>query len=581
MRRALLSAGLAVSVGACLAQGAEPLLPPTPQIEEAVRKLGALGRQPVCAGPNVLSPDQLGVQELQPAFAPGQWVMRLARVPQRKAEIERLDHLARFGLLERIETFINLGPIQALPALEYRPTQKGWLHNRAESDYFPCFYFGMSRIKAAGFTESAKDASGESRVTIHTLAVADTLEDWAAAEGAAALFPSLRLQLEGRKGTYNLRRGSDGKLYTQSRHEKSIDDRAAPGPEAELPGPAAAREGIERALAAAQGRPPPQACLQLLSHHMLQLWKVGDAAAATQAILQFPAVGGRDVAELTHTRLRRLEQAGLFTLQGDGSAGQVVVVPAPGIGELLARHGNCLPLGKVRVEIDGVSRDRLSGVRQKFKARYVVEEPAQWIRAMPHPELLADLQAKLKVGQPFEGLTLKMPYGWLAAYPIDWRPRPAHPSLSAVGLAPEWRTTEAGLHRASVANHEVHVLVARPPEVPPPPGGPTRVRNRVDVEVKARPRPMLIVANAYGPFEWHFRVERGARIDAILVIGYHEQRVVGVPEATATLAVYHAADRPEPARTRLGTLGYEGVAGRLGVQPTSVVQTDNGRMVIQ
>jgi len=129
------AAALALSAGSCFAQAAEPLLPPTSQIEEAVRKvwLGAAGRQPLCAGPGVVRADQQGIQELQPSFAPGQWVLRLARVPQRKDEFERLDHLARLGLLERREAVIKLGPIQGLPALEYRPTPEAWVQNMAES----------------------------------------------------------------------------------------------------------------------------------------------------------------------------------------------------------------------------------------------------------------------------------------------------------------------------------------------------------------------------------------------------------------------------------------------------------------
>jgi hypothetical protein len=582
------AAALALSVGSCLAQAAEPLLPPTPQIEEAVRKIwfGAAARQPLCAGPSVLYPDQQGIQELQPSFAPGQWVLRLARLPQRKAEIERLDHLARFGLLERRDSFINLGPIQALPALEYRPTPKGWVRNMTESGYFPCFYYGMSQVKVVGYTESAKDAEGVSRVSIQILVVADNLEDWAKGQEAAALFPGLRQQFEGRKGTYNFNRAADGKLRTSARHEKPIDDRGPPRPEAALPGMDAAADGIRRSLEAAKpGTAPPAACLQLLSVHMLKLWKVGDAGAATQAILQFPAVGSRDIAALTHTRLRRLEQAGLLKLQGDGSAGQVVAVPAPGIGELLARHGNCLPLGRVRVVVDGVLRDRLPGERQKFKARYVVEEPAEWIRKLAHPEMLADLQAILKLGQPFEGTTLKMPDGWLAAYPIDRRPLPAQPSLSAVGIPPEWAsTTEAGLPGASVANHEVYILVARAPAVPPPPGGPRHVRNRVDVLVHARPRPLLILVNSYEPFDWHFKVHSGARVDAVLAVGYYEQRIAGIPPATPLVSAFYSAEgspvRPDPARTYLGLMGYERIAGKLGVTPTGVLDTDSGRMTI-
>ena len=541
MRGAVTWAACMLGAAAGAARAQAPLTPPTPQIEAAVRMISAQNRRPLCASPEVPNPEQLGFQEIMPSFAPGQWVLRIVPLPQHKAALARLDHFAQFGLLERRDAFIEYGPIQALPAIEYRVTLKGWQQNMAEGGWMPCFYYGMTRIEATGYTESVQDAAGVRRIAVEIRTVAGELEPWAAADGVGKLFWPIARQIEGQKGKLTLIRGPDGKLRRSASDKVPFDDRPEPEPEAALPGVAAAAEGIERTLAS-PGKTPglvmPQPCLQLLSKYMNQLWKAGDAAAAKQAILQIPQSGSRDIALLTYTRLDRLARAGMFSLQGNASTGQVVAVPARGVEELLARHGNCLPLGKVRIVVDRVLRDRFPGVREKFKARYIVEQPAPWIRALKHPEALADLQATLKYGQPFEGTTVKMPDGWRAAYPVDRRPLPTAPSLTSVGVSPVWRNvSESGLAGASVANHEVHLIGAYSAPAPSPGGAPARrgagatqhAMGRVDVVVQARPRPMLLLLNGYEPIEWHFKLEAGARVDAVLAVGYYEQRVAGLP----------------------------------------------------
>jgi len=585
MRGAVAWAACILSAAAGAAYAQAPLTPPTPQIEAAMRKISALNRRPLCASPEVLNPDQLGFQEIEPTFAPGQWVMRIVPLPQHKAALARLDHLAKFGLLERRDAYVTYGPIQARPAIEYRLTLEGWQQNMATRGWMPCFYYGSTRLVATGYTESAPDAAGGRRLEVEYRAVAGELEPWAAAEGAGKLFWPIARQLEGLKGKLTLVRGADGKLRRSPEEKIALDDRPEPGAEPALPGIGAAAEGIERALAN-PGKTPgvemPQPCLALLSKQMIPLWKAGDAAAAKQAILQLPPAGSRDNVLLTYTRLDRLARAGVLRLRGDARAGQVIAVPARSIGALIARYGNCLPLGTVRVAVDAVQRDPIPGVRQKFKARYVVEQPAPWIRALKHPEALADLEATLRYGQPFEGTTLKTADGWRAAYLVDRRPLPAAPSLWAVGVSPVWRhVTEAGRAGASVANHEVHLIGAYGAPAPPGAGRTQHAMGRIDVRVQARPRPMLLLLNGYEPIDWHFKLEAGARVDAVLALGYYEQRVAGLPAATPVVSAYAAVLAPDPARTGLGKVRYNLSAAGLGVAPASMVKAEGGRAVVR
>ena len=565
-------------IAAGLAKAEEELLAPDAQIERAVRTIWLNGgnRVPLCAALTGLHPDQQGSQELQQVFAPGQWVVRLAHTPQRRAEIAQLDHLAKFGLLERRDEFVNLGPIQALPAVEYRPTLAGWAQSisRGDAAAYPCFYFGMAQaLKIVGYSESARDEAGFSRVAIYFLVGADAIEPWAGTLEAADLFPALT---QGRKGKFDLYRGPDGKLRSARADPKTIDETVPPHYPAVLPGIAVAQEGIQKTRSVANPDPSPALpppCFALLSRNMPQLWKPGDAEAAAQAILQIPQArdSSREHAVLAAARLRRLERAGLVSLRGDAESGQVTVHASQKIRPLLAQHGNCLPLGKLRIEVAGVLRDDVPGERQRFKARYIVEEPAPWIKEVSNTALLPDLAAILRHGQPFEGITVRTKDGWSAAELEDRRPLPTFASLSSVGVSPDWQnTTETTLAAASVLNHEVHIVEAY--------GAPM---GRIDVLVKSRPRPLLIVLRGYEAIEWHLRLERGASVAAVLAVGYHQQRITGLPATTAAVTA-HAPDgvARDPATTLVGKLDRRALGSLLGVTPTSVQAAEGGKAIV-
>lgn len=571
-----LAAGAAGSANA-----QEKLLPPDAQIEQAVRAVWLNGgnRRPLCASPGSLRPDQQGFQELQQAFVPGQWVVRFAHLPQRRAEIAQHDFLARSGFLERREAFINLGPMQGLPAVEYRATDKGWARNASTGDppRNPCIHYGIAQVlRVLGYSESEKDQAGFSRVEAHYLAGAD-LEDWANTPEAAELFLSIKQAREGRKAVFNFYRGPDGKLRISRNDAKTIDELRPRDAPAE-PGIEGVEKAIQRARELATAKPSlavPIPCLPMLSKHMPQLWKEGDGAAASQAILRFPEARStaREVATLAYARLRRLEQAGLVRLRGDAQTGQVIVVPSQSIQPLLEKHGNCLPLGNSRLEVAGLLPDHVrGGGRQRFKARYVVEEPADWIKQVKNTTVLADLGAALRYGQPLEGAFLNMSAGWMAGYFEDRRPSPTSASLSAVGVSPDWKaTSETTIAAASVVNHELHVVDAYGARAKPV---------RIEVLVKPSTRPVLILLTGYELIEWHFNLERGAKVNAVLAVGYHEQRVVGLPASTAVVTASQETQRPDLTMTRLGSLDRKALVASLGVEATSTQQVEGEKVIV-
>lgn len=592
---ALAWAVLLILSGGATASGKEDsnLLLPDAQIEQAVRIVWLSGsnRRPLCAAPQLLYADQQGVQELSQVFAPGQWAVRISKRFQPRLEMAQLDYLASVGFLDRRDVSTNVGPIQTLPAVEFRPTVAGWTQSmsRGEAPTNPCFYYGMAQVlKVVGYTESATDEDGFSKVGIHFLIGADEVEDWAKTKQAAELFSEIKQSAEGRKGVFNFQRGPDRKLRISRQEGRTIDEIPPSSHPVALLGIGIARQAIERTRSLSNPTPSlvlPAPCFSLLPPSMAPMWAAGYSDGAGQATLRFSATSGSDrvATAFAHVRVNRLQRAGLVTLRGNESSGQVVVLPSKIIRRLVARYGNCLPLGKVVTEISGVLRDDLPGERERFKARYIVEKPANWINAVKDRALLPDLGAILHHGQAFEGVVVKTKDGWTAAYLEDRRPRLTIANLTAVGVSPDWRnTTDRKIRAASAMNHKLYLISAYGAPKRSSGDDSTHPLGRVDVLIKKRPRPILVVLSGYEPIEWVFRVEGDTRVAAVLAVGYYEQRVVGLPRGTPAVTAY-AGDgmrRHDPAVTLLGRFKYGDVVSMLGVAPARAYAADGGSVVV-
>jgi len=574
--------------GAAAAQ--QDRLPPTEEIERATRTvwMNRGSPAPLCAQVSGLQADQREFQELQGNFAPGQWVVRFARSAAKAQDIARFDHLAKFGFFERKETFLNVGPLQGRPAIEYQPTDAGWVLATSSSTYpsLACLYFGMRRLmKVLDYAESPKDAEGFSRVSVRFLNGVGDLERWAEDEAATGLFPSIREALAGREGTFTFHRGPEGKLRNSRSDRGFIDDiKPSQGWPAELPGIAAAREGIarleqqeaakteaERMEAAKKGGEKlVRACYPLLPAHLPQLWREGDAVSAAEVTLLFGKPDEQLLA--VHQRLLFLEQAGFLRLEGTPAQKKVVVRPAAVVRPIIARHGNCLPFGDARTEVAGVWRHKQPGERQVFRARYVVDKPAPWWGSVKR-DLLPDVANILRHGLPFEGTTLKLREGWYAADVTDLRPTVVAPSLRAVGMAPAWRDlTEAGLAGASVVNHELHVVHSYEGVVEGSRKQGTHPLGRIDIQARKSGLPMLLLLRGYEPIDWRVRLEAGARVDAVLAVGYYQPVISGLPPRTPILALAlansgYAWDSPD-------------IVTALGVDPASVQEAEGPKPVV-
>lgn len=534
-------------------------MPPDAQIEYAARAVWLNGGnyRSLCADDHLLDPDQQGLQELTQNFAPGQWAIRVAR--SREKDVARMDYLAQAGFLDRREVFLNIGPISTVPALEYRPTLAGWVQsmNREEDTaYYPCFYFGMAQVlKVTDYTESEKGPDGYSTVKINFVRGASEIESWADTPEAAALFPSIRRAIAGYPGNFTFVRAPNGKLKIYRDAPNYIDDIVAPT--RTYPDMDTAREAVARTRDSpnlAQGLVLPPACLPLIPKYSTQLWKAGDKQAATEAVFMYSAQTSgtaREVEERTYMRLVQLQRAGLLSLKVDTVRGRVLVRPAAAIRALIEKDGNCLPLGTTRIDIAGLQTDDWPGDRRRFKARYIVEQPARWIQAIPKDRLPPDLAVVLQYGQPFEGTVLKLREGWGAGYIVDRRPRVTPPRLGSIGAASFWHNvTEQSIARTLVEEHDVHLVSvnggAPNPKTPQIAG---YANTYVDVQVHPGVRPAIVVLSGYEPIEWRFKVHPKAHIRAVIAVGYHDQTVRGLPAGVTLVTANSSGLAINPART--------------------------------
>jgi biopolymer transport protein ExbD len=73
--------------------------------------------------------------------------------------------------------------------------------------------------------------------------------------------------------------------------------------------------------------------------------------------------------------------------------------------------------------------------------------------------------------------------------------------------------------------------------------GPNFARKRVDVDVPALDKPIVLAVTAYHAVNWHIKIAEPARIRAVIVAGYFEQSVQGIPaEIPVILRTYFPAE---------------------------------------
>lgn len=131
----------------------------------------------------------------------------------RLQQIDKLDLLAKAGLLEKESAIIEVGEGR-YNGNRYRVSNKGWV---ASAAYGPpsCFIYGKARY--LGITKSeARTTKSDGALEVYAvqarigIASVDELEPWAQSVEVQEAFPEIRKQLDGEEITVFLVRGDDG-----------------------------------------------------------------------------------------------------------------------------------------------------------------------------------------------------------------------------------------------------------------------------------------------------------------------------------------------------------------------------------
>jgi hypothetical protein len=79
--------------------------------------------------------------------------------------------------------------------------------------------------------------------------------------------------------------------------------------------------------------------------------------------------------------------------------------------------------------------------------------------------------------------------------------------------------------------------------------GETHKVRRIEIRVPKKDAPLFLVMTAYDPVEWDLKIDAGAEIAAVLVMGYHNQAIrhlpEGVPHAFSTYKSGPGAECPK------------------------------------
>jgi RNA polymerase sigma factor (sigma-70 family) len=108
--------------------------------------------------------------------------------------------------------------------------------------------------------------------------------------------------------------------------------------------------------------------------------------------------------------------------------------------------------------------------------------------------------------------------------------------------------TESQPDNARQADAEMHVVGLYGPK------GLTGNNKRVDVEVRPTAKPVVLVLTSYFTVDWHLKLAPGARLRQIILGGWNEQTVEGVP---ATVPVVRCFPKDHSDRARLWFYAYD------------------------
>jgi len=82
---------------------------------------------------------------------------------------------------------------------------------------------------------------------------------------------------------------------------------------------------------------------------------------------------------------------------------------------------------------------------------------------------------------------------------------------------------------------EVHVIGVYEGSYPPNAGHGSPTPYQIEISVKERKHPVVLVLMSYEPIEWRFTLDEGARVTEVILSGAHPSRVRGLHPDVAIL----------------------------------------------
>lgn len=126
----------------------------------------------------------------------------------------------------------------------------------------------------------------------------------------------------------------------------------------------------------------------------------------------------------------------------------------------------------------------------------------------------------------------------------------------------------------STAKPEVHVIGVYEGSHPPNAGHGSGVPYQIDVAVKGKTVPVVLVLMSYEPVAWRFSVDDGARVSEVILSSYHHAQVMGLgPEVPVLRQDIGRAYKRDQAYDAVRKLLVE----RYGVEPKSFQYGYKGR----
>jgi hypothetical protein len=121
---------------------------------------------------------------------------------------------------------------------------------------------------------------------------------------------------------------------------------------------------------------------------------------------------------------------------------------------------------------------------------------------------------------------------------------------------------------------EVHVIGVYEGSYPPNAGHGSSRPYQIDISVKERKRPVVLVLMSYEPVEWRFTLDEGAQVREVILSSVHPSRVTGLdPEVPILRESIGLAYKRDATYERIRKQLFE----RYGTEPSSFQYGYKGR----